>query len=179
MCIKKLVNYEKIKGVTQEKKSSPLSDTACGSFQKMYYHLTLHSWGGWVGIAAAKLLQSCPTLCDPMDCSLPGSFVYGILQARILELVANPCSRGSSRPRDQTTVLTSPALAGRFLTTSATWEASVGIAQPLKSSLKSEVAYPNETIPQKVESKKWFAAPHKFLKHSLLVPIQCPYSFSC
>ena len=40
--------------------------------------------------------QSCPTLCDPMDCSLPGSSVHGILQARILEWVATPSSRGSS-----------------------------------------------------------------------------------
>ena len=37
---------------------------------------------------AAKSLQSCPTLCDPMDCSLPGSSVHGIFQARILEWVA-------------------------------------------------------------------------------------------
>ena len=48
----------------------------------------------------AKLLQSCPTLCDPMDCSPPGSSVHGILQARILERVAMPSSRGSSQPRD-------------------------------------------------------------------------------
>ena len=40
--------------------------------------------------------QSCPTLCNPMDCSLPGSPVYGILQARILEWVAIPFPRGSS-----------------------------------------------------------------------------------
>ena len=40
----------------------------------------------------AKLLQSCPTLCDPMDCSPPGSSVHGILQARILEWVAMPFS---------------------------------------------------------------------------------------
>ena len=40
--------------------------------------------------------QSCPTLCDPMDCSLPGSSVHGILQARILEWVDMPFSRGSS-----------------------------------------------------------------------------------
>ena len=40
--------------------------------------------------------QSCPTLCDPMDCSPPGSSVLGILQARILEWVAIPFSRGSS-----------------------------------------------------------------------------------
>ena len=52
---------------------------------------------------AAQLLQSCPTLCSPMGCSLPGSSVHGILQARILEWVAMPFSRGSSQPRDQTT----------------------------------------------------------------------------
>ena len=40
----------------------------------------------------AKSLQSCPTLCDPLDCSLPGSSVQGILQARILEGVAIPFS---------------------------------------------------------------------------------------
>ena len=44
--------------------------------------------------------QSCMTLCDPMDCSLPGSSVYGISQARILELVAIPFFIGSSLPRD-------------------------------------------------------------------------------
>ena len=48
--------------------------------------------------------QSCPTLCDPMDCSLPGSSVHGILQARILERVAMPSSRRSSQPWDQTQV---------------------------------------------------------------------------
>ena len=50
----------------------------------------------------AKSLQSCPTLCDPMDCSLPGSSVHGILQARILQWVVMPSSRGTSQPRDQT-----------------------------------------------------------------------------
>ena len=44
------------------------------------------------------LAQSCPTLCDPTDCSLPGSSVHGILQARILEWVAIPFSRGYSYP---------------------------------------------------------------------------------
>ena len=43
----------------------------------------------------ALVAQSCPTLCDPMDCKLPGSSVHGILQARILEWVAIPFSRGS------------------------------------------------------------------------------------
>ena len=45
--------------------------------------------------------QSCLTLCDPMYCSPSGSFVHGILQARLLEWVAMPSSRGSSQPRDQ------------------------------------------------------------------------------
>ena len=44
--------------------------------------------------------QSCLTLCDPMDCSLPGSSVHGILQARLLEWVATPFSRGSSQTSD-------------------------------------------------------------------------------
>ena len=44
--------------------------------------------------------KSCLTLCDPMDCSLPGSSVHGIFQAEILEWVAISFSRGSSRPRD-------------------------------------------------------------------------------
>ena len=47
----------------------------------------------------AKLLESCPALCDPMDCSLPGSSIHGILQSRILEYVAMPSSRGSFQPR--------------------------------------------------------------------------------
>ena len=66
-------------------------------------------------------LQSCPTLCDPMDCSPPHSSVHGILQARILECVAISFSRGSSQPRMK---FSSPALAGEFFTTSATWEAN-------------------------------------------------------
>ena len=48
----------------------------------------------------AKSLKSCPTLCDPMDCSPPGSSVHGNLQVRILEKGALPSSKGSSRPRN-------------------------------------------------------------------------------
>ena len=51
-----------------------------------------------------KLLQSCLILCEPMDCSPLGSSVNGVLQARILEKVAIPSSKGSSWPRDQTHV---------------------------------------------------------------------------
>ena len=56
---------------------------------------------------------SCLTLCDPMDCRLPGSSVHGILQARILEWVAISFSRESSRPRDPIQV---SGIAGRFFT---------------------------------------------------------------
>ena len=52
----------------------------------------------------SEVAQSCPTLCDPMDCSLPGSSVHGIFQAIVLEWVAISFSSGSSRPRDGTQV---------------------------------------------------------------------------
>ena len=70
----------------------------------------------------AKTLQSCLTLCNPMDYSPPGTSVHGILQARILEWVAMPSSEDLSNPGIEPTSLLSPALTGRFFTTGATWE---------------------------------------------------------
>ena len=61
--------------------------------------------------------QLCPTLCDPTDCSPPGFSVHGILQARILEWIAIPFSRGTSQPRNRTLV---SCMAGRFFTVWAT-----------------------------------------------------------
>ena len=55
-------------------------------------------------MCAQSLSQSCPNLCYPMVYSPPGSCVHGILQARILEWIAMPCSRGSSQSKDQTHV---------------------------------------------------------------------------
>ena len=52
-------------------------------------------------VEESEVTQSCLTLCDPMDCSLPGSSVHGIFQARVLEWVAISFSRGSSQPRDR------------------------------------------------------------------------------
>ena len=70
--------------------------------------------GGWLkneqsilqtdSVRACLLIQSCLTLCNPMDCSLPGSSVHRILQAKILEWVAISFSRASSQPRDWTWV---------------------------------------------------------------------------
>ena len=55
-------------------------------------------------LVISEVTQSCLTLCDPMDCSLPGSSIHGIFQARVLEWVAPAFSRGSSLPRDRTQV---------------------------------------------------------------------------
>ena len=65
-------------------------------------------WTTWefqyMYILCANLLQWCPTLCSPVDCSLPGSSVHGIFQAWILEWVVISFFKGSSQPRDQTRV---------------------------------------------------------------------------
>ena len=72
-----------------------------------------------------KVTQLWRTLCNPMDCSLPGSCLHGILQAKILEWAAVPFSRGFSWPRNQTGV---SCIAGRFFTV---WAAAA--AKPLQS----------------------------------------------
>ena len=72
----------------------------------------------------AKLLQLCLTLCNPLDPSPSGSTIYGILQARILEWVAIPSSKGSSRPRDlNLQLLRLLHWQAGFFTTSTSWEA--------------------------------------------------------
>ena len=72
-------------------------------------------------VVGAESLQSCPTVCNPMDCSPPGSSVYGILQAGILEWVASP------PPGDQGSNLhlLCAALASGFFTSNATWKAQL------------------------------------------------------
>ena len=78
----------------------------------------------------SEVAQLCPTLCNPVDCSLPGSSIHGILQARILEWVAISFSRGSSQPRDQTQV---SCIAGRHFTLWATREAQEWATLPTLS----------------------------------------------
>ena len=77
---------------------------------------------GWncTEVKWSEVAQLCPTLCDPMDSSLPGSAIHGIFQARILEWTAISFSRGSSRPRDWTLV---SCIADRCFTVWATREA--------------------------------------------------------
>ena len=71
--------------------------------------------------SGSEVAQLCLTLCDPMDCSLPGSSVHEIFQARVLEWVAISSSRGSSQPRDRTQV---SCIAGRHFTIWAAREAT-------------------------------------------------------
>ena len=100
------------KGMFQAQKPSPNPRNLESGARKRVRLCGLGSCGcyfplDWVAEKAhpkkeSEVTQLCPTLCDPMDCSLPGSSVHGIFQARILEWVAISFSRGSSQPRDQT-----------------------------------------------------------------------------
>ena len=83
------------------------SENICTIEINRHYHdlLSYHSQVKLIGT------QLCPTLCEPMICSPPGSSVHGIFQARLLEWVAISFSRGSSRPRDRSLV---SYITGRF-----------------------------------------------------------------
>ena len=70
----------------------------------LYAHIYTHTYVHTHICACMLSLQLCLTLCDTVDCSPPGSSDLGILQAGILEWVAMPSSRGSSRPRDRNRV---------------------------------------------------------------------------
>ena len=80
--------------------SQPTDQTHISSINR----LILYRWATRESESESEAAQSCPTLCDPMDCSLPGFSVHGIFQARVLEWVVISFSRGSSRPRDRTQV---------------------------------------------------------------------------
>ena len=98
-----------------------------------------------------KITQSCLILCNPM-----GYTVHGILQARILEWVAVPFSRGSSQPRDQTQV---SHIAGRFFTSWATRESrEISVMQPKKA----QECHPP---PEDKRDKKEFSEPPEGVRH--------------
>ena len=73
-------------------------------------------------VCVRSIVRSCPTVCNPMDCSPPGSSVHGISQARILEWVAVSLSRGSSRVRDQAHISCISCISRQILYHCATWE---------------------------------------------------------
>ena len=78
----------------------------------------------------SEVAQLCPTLCDPVDCSLPGSSVHWIFQAIVLEWIAISFSRGSSQPRDRTWV---SCIVDRRFTVWATREVYIYTSLPGKS----------------------------------------------
>ena len=96
-------------------------------------------WIGTWNIQFSSVAQLCLTLCDPMNCSPPDFSVHGILQARILEWIAIPFTRRSSRPRDWTRV---SCTAGRFFTIWTTKEALWKLRNLLWE-LKGDIAVQN------------------------------------
>ena len=88
----------------------------------MLFQGQLQSMTDTVKKGKVLVAELCWTLCDPMDFSLPGSSIFGILQAGILQWVAIPFSKGSSWPRDQTWV---SHIAGRLFTIWATRESQL------------------------------------------------------
>ena len=120
----------------------PSAGTCSGSFQNILYHMkhmvsygtfipyeTCLRFSSWflspvltcVNLVSAKSLQLYLTFCYSVGCSPPGFSVHRILQARILEWIAIPSSRRSSRSRVKAESLKFPALAGRFVITNAIW----------------------------------------------------------
>ena len=92
----------------------------------------------WSEVKWSEVSQSCLTLCDPVDCSPPGSSNHGFLQARILEWVAISFSRGSSRPRDQTRV---SHIGGRCFNLWATREDQRSCLWTMSQSIEGQVSY--------------------------------------
>ena len=89
-----------------------------------FHLIPVFSKSSWFAVVKS-LVRLCPTLCHPVDCSPPGSSVYGILQARILEWVAISFSRGSSWPKDGTQV---SCIAGKHFNLWATREALIPVS---------------------------------------------------
>ena len=87
-----------------------------------------------------SVTQSCLTLCDPMDCSPPGSSGHGIFQARILKWVAISYSRGSSQPRGRTSIFCVSCIGRRILYCRATKEAQ--LLHYIFPSTKKEAQHP-------------------------------------
>ena len=150
--------------------SHVLAETSDSSFLKIstkesYFHTLVSAPGDTKGVSQGpfvwyllptEVTQSCPTLCDPMDCSLSGSSVHGIFQARVLEWIAISFSRGSSWPMNQTQI---SRTAGRCFTIWATREAPLTnhsftqlslVTLPLNSCLEASTLNPFH-IPDPVE----------------------------
>ena len=114
-----------------------------------------------VSCMCAKSLLSCLILCDPMDCSPPGSSVHGILQARTPEWVAYLFSRASSQPSIKSTSVMSLALSDMFFTISTTWETQVYVQTKKKG--KNEYYWLSHPASQPKEEKGEALGPQAFV----------------
>ena len=110
------------------------------------------------------LAQSCPTLCDSMDCSLPGSSVHGIFQARGLEYVAISSSGDLPHPGIEPE---SPALAGRFFTTEPPGKPTVCIKSPRIFITKAHFQVPSKNLGWCQESVFLNNCPQRIFKRKL------------
>ena len=153
-------------------------------FRVIYWNVCESTYVSFTFIYVCHLLwnleslaaQSCPTLCNPMDCNPPGSCVHEILQARILESVAIPFSRGSSWPRDQTQI---PYIAGRLLTVWATREALGTLGDSINWNFKD---WPTFIILDFYVARicEWFSAKWGFAHNGAgFPPSICPISLTC
>ena len=93
------------------------------NYTTSYWKIDTHMYIYMCMYSLFEHAQSCPTLCNPMDCSPRGSSVHGLFQARKLEWAAISSSNGSSRSRDRTCISCISSIEGRFLATWATWGA--------------------------------------------------------
>ena len=112
----------------------------CELWFRCSHLLTERKW------SESEVTQSCPTLCNPMNCSLPGFSVHGIFQARVLEWVAISFSRGSSQTRDRTRV---SHTAGRHFTIWATREAHFLLKLGTKRTV--DISSPPQMMPDHIK----------------------------
>ena len=110
-------------------------ETRKSMYEFVIFSIGLKKW--------SEVAQSCSTLCDPMDCSLPGYPVHGIFQAIVLEWIAISFSRGSSQPRDPTQV---SCIAGGFLTSWTMREATL-VYPSYSATMGNSQSQPSKSTP--------------------------------
>ena len=127
-CPRPMRSRQKLQGFLFPSLESPVEITSGTSGSTMVkalsYQRRVWAWSlarkPGPALVVVLMAQACPTLCDPLDCSLTGSSVHSIFQTRILEWVAVSFSRGSPWPRNQTHISWVSCTARRFFTTWAT-----------------------------------------------------------
>ena len=126
-----------------------------------------------IPLVCAKLLQSCPTLCDPMDCSPPGSSVHGILQARMLEWVVMSFSRGFSWPRAQTHI---SCVSSIIIFTTSTTRKAPSLWYPPHLKVKLWVAQSCLTLCNPMDCSPPGSSIHWILQARILEWVAMPFS---